>query len=229
MAYSLLQETIQTGGGSTTTVKAYGSNVAANTLLICEVSSSGPSSPASGVTDTKLNSWSQAGAASVSALGDTVQIFYAVSNGAGANTVTVTFPDVNQGDTMTISEYSGNATSSPLDQTDVGQGVSATPASTSITPSVANCLIISVESDSAVNGTTITAGTNFGIRQTQLTSSTLERIGTEDWIQTTATATTGSFTLGISSTWATKVASFKPLAAAVTGTNARKALLGVGI
>lgn len=228
MAYSLLQSVQQTGGGATTTVKAYGSNVTANTLLLCSVTSSGPSSPASGVTDSKLNTWAQVGTASVSALGDTAQLFYAVSNGAGANTVTTTFPGASQGDTIAIFEYSGNATSSVLDQNNVGQGVSSAPASASITPSVNNCLIFVVESDSAIDGTTYTAGTNFGIRQTQTTSSTLERLGTEDWIQTTATATTGPLTLGISSTWATKVASFKPLAVAATLQGSTLALLGVG-
>ncbi len=226
MAFSLLQSTQQTGGGATTTVKAYGSNVTANSLLICDVSSGGPNSPASGVTDSQGNSWTQVGTASTGGLGDSIQMFYAIAGSSGANTVTVTFPGVAQGDTIAIFEYSGNATSSVLDQNNVGTGSSTTPASTSITPSANNYLVHSAEADPALDGTTITAGTNFTIRQTQLTSSTLERIGTEDWIQTTATATTGPFTLGASAQWAAKVASFKVLA--TTTVMPRKALLGVG-
>lgn len=227
MAYALLQSRQQTGGGALTTVRAYASNVTANNLLICAVSSGGPNSQATGITDSQANTWSQVGTASISALGDAIQIFYTIAGSSAANTVTVTFPGVAQGDTMTIFEYSGNATSSVLDQINVGQGVSSTPASASITPGQANCLVFAAEVDGAIDGTTITAGTNYTIRQTQLTSSVLERIGTEDWIQTTATATTGNFTLGTSATWATKVAAFKPLVVAVASGSPTIMMMGV--
>jgi len=226
MALAWVQSRQQTGGGTTTTVRAYASNVGANNLLTCAISSGGPSAPASGVTDSQGNTWTQAGTATQASGGDYIQIFYAIAGSSAADTVTVTFPGSSQGDTITIHEFSGNATSSVLDNTTAAIGTSTTPASGALTPSVNGCLLFVAEVDPAADGTTYTAGTDFTIDQTQLTSSTLQRIGTEYYIQPTAASHNGNFTIGASAAWACKLAIFKPLATTVV--LPRKALLGVG-
>lgn len=228
MAYLKVQSKNVTKGAGSSYTASYASTPTVNNLLVIAVSSSGPNAPVTSITDNQSgNTYTQVGSTSADAGGNNIQIFYCIVVGAsGTFTLTINFAGVAVGSTAAIFEYSGNATSGVLDQTDIGTGTSTTPASTSITPSVANCLVFSAMDDAASDGTTIDPGTNFTIQEKQLTSSTLERIGTEDWIQTTATATTGPFIIGSSVGWCTKVASFKPLVTATV--LPRKALIGVG-
>ena len=231
MAFAKIQSKPVTGAGPSFNA-SYASTPSVNNLLVIAVSSSGPNSPATSITDNQSgNTYTQVGTAATSAGGDSIQIFFCIVAGAsGTFTITVNFGGAAVGATAAIFEYSGGATSSIQDQTNIGTGSSNTPASTSITPSANNYLVFAACVDANGDGTSITAGTGFTIQETQLTSSTHERIGTEHEIQTTATARTGAFSLGGSANWAAKVVSFKVLATGGFGTVVQgyKNLLGVG-
>jgi hypothetical protein len=219
MAWSLVQSRQQTGGGTTSTARAFASNVVAGNILIAAISAGGlvGSVPVSSVTDSQGNTWNQVGTATQAPAGDYIQIFYAIAGSSAANTVTANFPGSSQGDTLTIFEFSGNGTTlaSLLNTSSSNSGTSNAPAAGAVTPSADGCLFFAAEVDSANDAVTITAGTDFTIQQTQLTSSTLERIGTESYAQPTAVSHNGNFTLGSSVSWACKLAVFNPPITAV--------------
>lgn len=231
MAYAKVQATSgsHVSGNAFVTV-SFGSLPTVGHLVIVAISSSGPNAVATSVTDNQTgNTYTQVGTSQATpSTGDNIQIFYTVVVGAtGTFTVTANFGGTSVGTTMAIHEFSGNATSGSLAvQTASANGTSTAPAVASTTPTNANSLAFSAEVDANGDGTTITAGTSFTIDITQLITSTNERIGTEHWIQTTATATTGAFTLGGSAQWAAKMAIFAP--SGTVATPKRLALLGVG-
>jgi hypothetical protein len=216
MAFTRVQAPkVAEGSGASWNI-SYNSLPGIGNLIIIAITASfaGGSGPCSSISDNQTgNTYTEVpptGGAGPDA-NDSVQIFYCVVVGSsGTFTVTAHFPGVSEGSTMAIHEYSGNAVS-PFDKTANNTGSSAAPAlGSNITPNNANSLVFSAEVDGNADATSITAGTNFTIQATQLTSSTLERIGTEHWIQTAATATTAGFSLGGSAPWALMVAVFKP-------------------
>lgn len=147
---------------ATTIAKAFTSNVTAGSLLVVLVTHNGGTGTATcadslgqtftlavGPTqtpDTTFNQW----------------IFYFPNSSAGANTVTVTFSVNSNRSRLAILEYSGIATTSPLDVTAAANGTSAAPNSGAATTGSANELIfggaISFQPDT-------TAGAGFTSRQ----------------------------------------------------------------
>lgn len=212
MAFSRVQSKTVTKASGASFDSTFNSTPAAGNLIIVAVSSAGLNAVATGVTDNQTgNTYIQVGSAVADASGNNIQIFFAQNVAStGTFTITTTFGGATVGATASIFEYSGAATVGALLANTTGTGTSTTPASASLTPGENNCLVIAALADSAGDGTTITAGTNFTLEESQLTSSTLQRIGVEDWIQTSASASTGDFTLGSSVAWATKQAIFRP-------------------
>jgi hypothetical protein len=186
---------------------AYVSNVTLNDLLI--VIARCGSIVSTTVTDTQGNTWHNLTYQSISAFGS-LQISWAIANATGANTVTVT-PDASSTIRMAILEYSGNPTSSPVDaENNTQTGTSTAAAATSITPAAANELVIGAV---VVNGSdTFTAGANFALVE-QVPAAPSTKLGVEEWIQTTATATTAPQTFGASNQWMAAIAVFKAAAA----------------
>jgi hypothetical protein len=212
MSIALVQHRNVDAASGASASLAYTSNPAVNNLLVVAVRTGlGTSLTSLTIADTIGNTWTQA--AQVTVLGDFVlAVWYAVNKSTAANTVTISVAP-NTTIRLAIYEYSGTATSSPLDTQNSGSNSSGsnTPASTSITPAGNNELIFAA---SCVNtGKTFTAGTNFTLED-QVPIGTAGKLGVEDWIQTTATATTGPFTLSASDVWGAIVAAFKPAGAA---------------
>lgn len=150
--------------------KAYTSNVAAGNLLICIVhiynNGGGPGTIT--VTDTLGNTWVQAagGLAGYFGLGWT-EIWYCANCLGGANTVTATctangssnYPGI------TLFEYSGVATSSPLEAHADASGSAAGADSGNLTTSSASCLLIGFEGN-VTGATTFTPGAGWTVRET---------------------------------------------------------------
>src|SRR5262249_50207327 len=113
-------------------------------LLIAVVRMS-TTSQAVAVTDSAHNVYTDAVAQTQTTDGHQGHVFYAKHVAGGSNTVTATFSATNNHPWLSIYEYSGLSTRSPLDQTAHAQGSSATPSSgASATTASANELVLAV-------------------------------------------------------------------------------------
>src|SRR6185369_16574631 len=119
---------------------------------------------------------------------------YAFNIRAGANTVTVTFGTTGGYRRVIVSEYSGVATTAPLDVTAKSQGTSTTAAngatSTAATTTANGNLIFGVAMDDSGAFGTINAGTGF----TRRASLNGMDMATEDLVQAAAGAVAATFT-----------------------------------
>jgi hypothetical protein len=123
MSIALVQATGNISG-TASVVKAYTSaNVAGNLLVACVVSYAATDTPS--ISDTLGNTWSLAvNINNAAVFFPCASIFYCANCKAGANTVTGAFQTAFGGQ-LHLSEYSGAATTSPLDKTATGSGTSA--------------------------------------------------------------------------------------------------------
>ena len=141
-------------------------------------------------------------------------ILYAFNVRAGANTVTVTFGTTGGYRRVIVSEYSGVATTAPLDVTAKNQGTSTTAAngatSTAATTTANGDLIFGVAMDDSGAFGTINAGTGF----TRRASLNGMDMATEDLVQAAAGAVAATFTFARADTYLAQMATFK---AASTG------------
>lgn len=198
--------------GGTSIAKAYTSNNTAGNLLLVAVSGGGAGFPVSSVTDTRGNTWSQAGTVTDTGNDQACALWYAPNCAAGANTVTVNFAASCAFHRVKIAEYDSIATTSPLDgsSTNFGSAGTATDAISSgnFTPTTNGDLIVGAVEDTDETAT-ITAGTNFTLRGTAQNGLNLE-----DLTQATAGAIAATFTRSNTGRFAVVGAAFKPAATA---------------
>lgn len=202
---------------------AYGSNVTAGSLLVCYIyASHGISSVADSRSQTFSSAINLTDGATYSRA-----IFYYANTTAGADTVTVTFAGSITYASLQCSEYSGVATSSPLDQTTSNSQTdpgTATDAITSgnVTTTTNGQLIVGWTSAIVVAVGTVSAGTNYTGRQNVFGDTLFE-----DRVQTTAGSIAATFTTNhATSDYITLISTFKE---AVAASSARRGtLLGVG-
>lgn len=200
---------------------AYGSNVTAGGLLVCYINAN---HGISGVADSRSQTFTAAVNVTDNAT-YSLAIFYYANTTAGADTVTVTFLGAITYASLQCSEYSGVATSSPLDkfasnsQTDPGTASNAVT-SGSVTTTTDGQLIVGWTSALVVGTETITAGTGFTGR-TNVFGDTLH----EDQVQATAGAIAATFTNSLATADnITLIATFK---ASTVASLQRGLLLGV--
>jgi len=198
---------------------AYGSNVSNPSLLVTIVRGI---STLTGITTTDSigNTWTK-GTFQAFAAHASLQISWANNATSGADTVTIT-PNATSTLRIAIYEFSGVATSSPLDaQNNTQNGTASPTAATSITPAANNELVIGAV---AFDGTaTFTAGASFTADGVVPAAANTKLFG-ERWIQTTATATTAPTTYTLTTgtnAWLEAIAVFK-VAAAATGAGVKK-------
>jgi len=164
----------------------------------------GSSVSISSITDTKGNTYTLAvGPTTFS--GAASAIYYAkniAAAAAGANTVTVTFSAATGTPDLRVAEYSGVATTNPLDVTAVSTGTSATSNSGSATTTNANVLLIG--SNAVLSGTQ-SAGTGYTSRQISLYDGNI----LEDRIVSATGAYSATATLSSSAAWIMQMAAFK--------------------
>lgn len=200
--------------GNNTTL-AFDSNVTAGNLLVVTHAHWGASGIAiSTPTDTLGHTYLPV-AAEQSAGGGLVRLrsFYVANCSGGANTVTF---DAAGTDTVelavVISEFSGVATSSPLDTTNVGTGTGTAVSSGNVTPSVDNCLLYGGMSDDS-NNVGITEEAGWTLIHEEIPAGSIP-VATAFKVQTTATAEDADWTLASSKEWIAHVGVFKPEVAA---------------
>lgn len=189
---------------------AYGSNNASGGFgAVCV--RAGNKSTVLSVTDNNSNSWASVVSVQITGTGngELLQCFEAHNLNAGANTVTVS-TTISTTLRFALFEYSGCATASPIDGSNSNTGSSSSLASNSITPGANNELIISAGSVDAAE--TYTAGTNFTMEE--VVPAAPSKLGVEDWIQTTATTTTGPMTISGSDSWGAVVFAVKVVSGA---------------
>lgn len=205
----LVQHTNKDCASAATCVLAYSSSPTANNLLIAVAR--GGNNVSLGFSDTIVNTWTKGGFQQIASFG-CLQIAWTVNTSTAADSVTIT-PDASNTVRMAIYEYSGAATSSPLDAENNTQfGTSAASAATAILPAANNELVIGA---TAINsGRTMTAGTNFTIEDAVPAGA--NKLSVEDWVQTTATSTTAPQTLASSDDWMAAIAVFKVAGAGAT-------------
>lgn len=240
-AWAHVQSTINTPNAAAagTVAQAFASDVTSGSLLVATVSwYSAGGETITGAADGKSQTWVKAGSTrTVSSVGGnwSVEVWYfanaAATSGAGERTVTATFSAATatyRG--IAIGEYSGIATSSPLDQTtgkaqvDVGTTTDATT-SDPVTTTANNELIYSGSLVAQISGAQA-GGTSF-TRRTSATDGAFSYLATEDRNLASAGSVAGTWTAaGAGDDAATIVATFKePGAGAATP---RGLLLGVG-
>ncbi len=135
------------------------------------------------------------------------EIWFAANVASGNTTITITLSAAFDQRAF-VEEYSGVATSSPLDQQAGANGTSTTPATGSMsTDKLGELMFCGVGS---AGSNTFTAGTNYIVLQ----STSFE--ADEHQILTGTTTQTGSFTLGSSLAWALSCATFTPSAGPIS-------------
>lgn len=198
--------TAATAFSGTTIALAYGSNVTAGSLLVCYIYAN---HGISGVADSRSQTFSSAINVTDNAT-YSLAIFYYPNTTGGADTVTVTFLGAITYASLQCSEYSGVATSSPLDktasnsQTDPGTATDAVT-SGNVTTTTNGQLILGWSSALVVGAGTLTAGTGYTGR-TNVFGDTLM----EDRVQTSAGSIAATFTNSFAtSDYITLIATFK--------------------
>lgn len=212
---SVLNGATDVSGVGVTVALAYDSNVTAGSLLICWAYFGAGTNPADYTCiDSLTQTFTVANSQVQTTDGHILIIFYKANSAGGANTVTVTNVTGPVGTIrMSISEFSGVATVSPLDQINAAQGSSTTPASGNVTPTENGELLCC--GGSGNTGTTYTAGTDF-TKVVNVPSAAACRVGGEYYVQPTAAAHNGTWTYGTSNQWTSVLASFKQAAAGST-------------
>lgn len=207
-----------TGSSGTTLAIAYGSNVTAGNLLVCHIYAN---HGISGVADSRSQTFTSAVNVTDGATYSLATFYYANTTG-GADTVTVTFAGAITYASLQCSEYSGVATSSPLDkfasnsQTTPGTGANAVT-SGSVTTTTDGQLIVGWSTALTVGAGTTSAGTGFTGR-TNVFGDTL----CEDQVQTSAGGIAATFTTtSATSNFITLITTYKAPAATVPSYGAR--------
>ena len=200
-------------GGATTL--AFGSNNTAGSLIV--VATTWDASTATGITcaDSKGNVY-----ATPLKLLDTnaqqyIGVCYAPNIAAGANSVTVTYtggtPPVGFRE-LSIHEYSGVATTNPLDTSASTFGSGSTGAdgytTTASTTTTNGDLIFGMMMDDAGTSATLSAGTGFNTLRANIASP--GPFAAEDKVQATAGSVAATFTSTAAHTYAAYMLAFKP-------------------
>nr|WP_255679752.1 SpvB/TcaC N-terminal domain-containing protein [Methylocystis sp. WRRC1] len=207
------------GGGASTSTPTYIQSVldrstgsatlpssvtAGNTVIVGVTAWGTVPIPSDAISDNKGNTYTKLGEAVNG--DDRAAIFYA-KNVTGGSSFTV-YCSINN--TFSVHEYSGIATSSPVDKVATSTGSSNTPTTGPVTTTVGNELAFGVAWSMAHNDSW-TAGSGYTKRQEQIDNNSYERHASEDRVLTTATTTSATFTTGTSDEWAMALATFKPL------------------
>jgi hypothetical protein len=151
---------IQSNGTSSSKTLSFTKAVSAGDLLVAGITTNdGGTDPVNSVSDNLNGAWTKL--ASVAYGNGHVELYYLANSKAGNITVTV-----NAAEAVTIAEYSGVATTSPVDQSATKAGVvsgSSTTAGPTTSTAAANELVIGISGQTNV-GSGYTAGTGFTLR-----------------------------------------------------------------
>jgi IPT/TIG domain len=193
------------GTASTSSVTVTLSGVAAGHLLTCAITYGNPGGTTLAVSDNINGAWSVAGSVHFSTgISQTTALFYLANSKAGTTTITGKPGSAGEYGAMDCQEWSGVATSSPLDQTAEQDGTTANPSSGSVTTTASGELILG----DLENGYSPSAGSGFTLLNTDTSPGTGSGLNTEYRIQASAGAAAATWTLA-TTTWTAQVATFK--------------------
>jgi len=201
MAYAFVQSTRNAAdAGSTSIAQAFASNVSSNNLLLAAIGfDTSGSTGVSTITDTLGNVWNRAIRNGPSANANELEIWWALAKAGGANTVTAKWSTGTSilSRRLAICEYSGNSTTSPVDQTNANStSGSSTPATGAITPSADNELIFGAIYNDVGGTQSIAAAGGFTSRALDpSTTGAAGRMQVQDLIQGTANSTVSKWTV----------------------------------
>lgn len=219
MAIAYVQSANASSDASASSIAAsFGSNVGGGQrLLVLQVCFNNASNIVSGISDTLGTSYSLA--RFQTALNVSSAVYYGLApSGGGANTVTVSFSVATQFRRLAIHEYSGNDTSSPLDQVNSATHDNTPPATTpdsgNVTTTTDGQLIFGAYNMDQGGDASVTAGSGFTKREDYQHAN--GPAATEDKVQSTAGTTKADFTLSADSRWVCIVATFKAAAGAAS-------------
>ncbi len=201
------------GTANTASVSVILNSVASGHLLTCSITYGNPGGTTLSVSDNLNGAWAVAGAVHFSTgIGQTTAIFYLANSKAGTTTITGKPGSAGEYGAMDCQEWSGVATSSPLDQFTEQDGTSANPSSGSVTTGTNGELILG----DMENGYSPSAGSGFSLLDTDTSAGTGSGLDTEYQIQTNAGSV--AVTWGLAATgWTAQVAIFKPTTGAGGG------------
>ncbi len=181
--------------------------VGAGDFLALAISYDSNTASVSSITSSPANTFTKVRRDPHATAAQSEEIWFAANVASGNTTITIN-SSASVDSRCFVEEYSGVATSSPLDQQAGANGTSTTPATGSMSTDFMAELMFCGVSSSGSN--TFTAGTNY----TLLQNTSFE--ADEHQILTGTTTQTGSFTLGNSLAWVLSCATFKPSAGPVS-------------
>lgn len=191
---------------------AYTSNVTAGNLLVVAVATEVGTGTTVTVSDTRGNSWQQAGTYAPTSIG-TASIWYATANGSGANTVSV-LPSTSSYMSIGAIERAGNAASSVLRAVSTAASGTGTSASTNSVAALAGDFVIAIATQGTGN-IAVTVASPFTLQVNQPDGSSSVALYAADDLSASGTEA-ATFTFGSSAGWATLAAAFKPSAGDTT-------------
>ena len=158
------------------------------------------------------------------------EIWYAKNITGGVGTVTVNIGGSNNL-SVSINEFSGYDTTTPLDGTNAGTSASGTLVTPgAVTPSADNALFYSIGEDYNGSAQTVTANLGTLVDYHVGNGNNFERFYSQYFKQSTAAAGTASFTLPGTSKYTSAVSVFKAAVGGAEPTISNwKNLLGVGL
>lgn len=200
--------------GSTSIVQAFGSANAAGHLLTAGFtwdSTGTGGTTVTSVTDTQGNTWQLAKLQNDTTNRQACALYYAENSKAGANTVTVTFPNAKDFTCLNVAEWPTGVTASSLTGTPAGASGAGTTATDNLssgttTPGQDNALIIGLLNRTDSQSGTASAGTGF-TRDTE--DATTAFLALEHRQQTTAAAIAATWTQSVSGRYSVIAAAFK--------------------
>ena len=180
------------------------SGVASGDLLTCSLTYGNPGGTTLSVSDNVNGSWSVATAVHYNAvMAQATAQFYVANSKAGTTTITGKPGSAGEYGAMQCQEWSGVATTNPLDQAAQQDGTTANPSSGSVTTTSSGELILG----DLENGYSPTAGSGFSLINSD-TALSGTGLNTEYQIQTNAGSVAAAWTLAATS-WTAQIATFK--------------------
>lgn len=204
-----VQSAVATSGAVTLPSAVTSGNLVAVALTVWSTTAI----PTNAISDNKGNTYTRINETSNG--DDHIALFYA-KNVTGGSSFTVSS---SLGGSISAHEYSGVATSSPLDKNAKASGSGTALSSSLATTTLGNELYFGA-AWSTVTNDTWTPGAGYTLRTQVIDNDWVERHASEDMVLMTGSTTAARFTVPTSGAWVAALATFKPLVSTTTGSAA---------
>jgi hypothetical protein len=200
-------------GSATTITQAFTSNVTGGNLIVAAISWDTVASTAVTCSDNQGNTYTTVTNTNDATSTQALAVCYAPNAAGGATTVTATFGAASVTRRISVHEYSGVATTSPVDvsRTNTANGTTAANniTSTAGTTTVANDLIFGAVMENGTGNATITPGTGFTNRRI-----VNNELATQDLAQASAGSIASTWTFSTAQRYTAHMVAFKATGAA---------------